>query len=249
MSVSADTGSAGRIVTFYSYKGGTGRTMALANVAWLLATHGYKVLTIDWDLESPGLHRYYHPFLKDKSLTNSEGILDLIRKYADAALRSKVSDQEIRSMAHIEEYAASLDWDFPNGGQLDFVPAGRHDLGYTRAVSTFDWDSFWHKLDGNHLLDALREDMVGAYDFVLIDSRTGTSDTGGICTIQLPGIVVNCFTLNTQSINGAVAITESILEQAPGMTVYPVPTRIEDGEKAKLERGRAYSRRKFEPFQ
>ena len=28
----------GRILTFYSYKGGTGRSMALANVAWILAS-------------------------------------------------------------------------------------------------------------------------------------------------------------------------------------------------------------------
>ena len=42
----------GQVVTFYSYKGGTGRTMALANVAWILAANGKKVLTIDWDLES-----------------------------------------------------------------------------------------------------------------------------------------------------------------------------------------------------
>ena len=34
----------GKIVTFYSYKGGTGRTMALANVAWILASTGLKVL-------------------------------------------------------------------------------------------------------------------------------------------------------------------------------------------------------------
>jgi cellulose biosynthesis protein BcsQ len=33
----------GKIVTFYSYKGGTGRTMALANVAWILASSGLKV--------------------------------------------------------------------------------------------------------------------------------------------------------------------------------------------------------------
>lgn len=248
MSVSADTGSPGRIITFYSYKGGTGRTMALANVAWLLATNGHRVLAIDWDLESPGLHRYFHPFLKDKNLTNSEGILDLVRKYADTALRSEVGPGELRSLAQIQEYAASLDWEFPHGGQLDFVPPGRHDLGYTAAVSTFDWDSFWRRLDGGKLLDALREDMARRYDFVLIDSRTGTSDTGGICTVQLPDTVVNCFTLNTQSINGAAAITDSIRLQNPEITVYPVPTRIEDGEKAKLERGRAYSRRKFEEF-
>lgn len=53
----------GRIVTFYSYKGGTGRTMALANTAWILAANGNRVLAVDWDLEAPGLHRFFHPFL------------------------------------------------------------------------------------------------------------------------------------------------------------------------------------------
>ena len=36
--------SRGRIVTFYSFKGGTGRTMALANVAWILAANGMRIL-------------------------------------------------------------------------------------------------------------------------------------------------------------------------------------------------------------
>jgi cellulose biosynthesis protein BcsQ len=37
----------GKIITFYSYKGGTGRTMA--NVGRILASNGYDVLLIDWD--------------------------------------------------------------------------------------------------------------------------------------------------------------------------------------------------------
>ena len=36
---------AGQIITFYSYKGGTGRTMAMANVAWIIASNGKRVLT------------------------------------------------------------------------------------------------------------------------------------------------------------------------------------------------------------
>lgn len=62
----------GRIITFYSYKGGTGRSMAMANVAWLLAFQGKRVLTIDWDLEAPGLHRYLHPYLDDPNSPNPE---------------------------------------------------------------------------------------------------------------------------------------------------------------------------------
>ena len=37
----------GKIVTFYSFKGGVGRTMALANVAWILASNGLRVLVAD----------------------------------------------------------------------------------------------------------------------------------------------------------------------------------------------------------
>ena len=36
----------GQVVTFYSFKGGTGRTMALANVAWILASNGKRVLGV-----------------------------------------------------------------------------------------------------------------------------------------------------------------------------------------------------------
>jgi Mrp family chromosome partitioning ATPase len=50
------------IVTFYSYKGGVGRSMALANIALLLARRNLRVLTVDWDLEAPGLERYFSYF-------------------------------------------------------------------------------------------------------------------------------------------------------------------------------------------
>ena len=65
----------GEIITFYSFKGGTGRTMALANVASLLSEQlrpAQKILAIDWDLEAPGLHRFLTPLLgqpRDTSLS------------------------------------------------------------------------------------------------------------------------------------------------------------------------------------
>ena len=82
-----------QIITFYSYKGGTGRTMALANVAWILAANGQRVLAVDWDLESPGLHRYFHPFLRDKQLRRPRGVIDMVRDYAAAAM-APASDRD-----------------------------------------------------------------------------------------------------------------------------------------------------------
>lgn len=77
----------GRIVTFYSYKGGTGRTMALANTAWILAANGFRVLTVDWDLEAPGLAKFFRPFLDQAALAGTTGMMDLITEYREEALR------------------------------------------------------------------------------------------------------------------------------------------------------------------
>ena len=46
----------GAVTTFYSYKGGVGRSLLLANAARFLATLGKGVVAIDFDFEAPGLH-------------------------------------------------------------------------------------------------------------------------------------------------------------------------------------------------
>jgi cellulose biosynthesis protein BcsQ/tetratricopeptide (TPR) repeat protein len=244
-----DSHRLGRILTFYSYKGGTGRTMALANVAWILASNGHRVLAIDWDLESPGLHKYFHPFLVDKQLRDSPGVIDMIRAYAAAAMRPADADElDIDELAQIQRYASSLEYPFPDGGLLDLVSAGRQVPAYSRTVSTFNWDNFYERLGGGAFLAALREDLRRHYDYVLIDSRTGLSDAAGICTVLLPDVVVDCFTMSTQSIDGAVAVARSIRSQRTDpVQVFPVPMRIEDGEAGKLERSRNYARQRFEP--
>jgi cellulose biosynthesis protein BcsQ/uncharacterized protein (DUF2267 family) len=247
------TSGAGQIITFYSYKGGTGRTMALANVAWVLASCGMRVLVVDWDLESPGLHRYFHPFLLDKKLRVSRGIIDLIRDFATAALQPHPGPEDpnwYERYADVERFAASLEWSFPGAGVIDFLPAGQQDKSYSKAVSTFDWPAFYDRLKGGVFLRALRQDMRKHYDYILIDSRTGLSDTASICTVLMPDVVVNCFTLSQQSIEGAASVSDSINGQRVDnpVRILPVPMRVEDAEQVKLEAGRDYARHRFAPF-
>ncbi|MCK9922106.1 FxSxx-COOH system tetratricopeptide repeat protein [Frankia sp. AgPm24] len=243
---------AGRIVTFYSYKGGTGRSMALANIAWLLSSRGRRVLVVDWDLEAPGLQRYFHPFLQDPQLRSTRGVMDLIWSFTAAALSPPRTDEEdwLAQVSSITPYAESLNWDFPDGGTIDFVCSGQHDAAYSRRLSAFDWTTFYEEHGGADFIDALAESMRSSYDWILIDSRTGFSDTAGICTMQLPDIVVNCFTLSSQSIEGAVAVARSIaaLENDRRIRILPVPMRVEDSERAKLERGRDVARATFAPY-
>ena len=47
------------IVTFYSFKGGVGRSMALANIARWFQLCGLNVVAVDWDLEAPGLETFF----------------------------------------------------------------------------------------------------------------------------------------------------------------------------------------------
>ncbi len=243
--------SQGQIITFYSYKGGTGRTMALANVAWILASNGNRVLSVDWDLESPGLHKFFHPFLDESTVSATPGVIEIINDYASAAVDpGERSDDWHLEFAHVQRHAVSLDWVFPDGGRLDFLSAGRQNRDYSAAVCSLDWDNFYDRLGGGRFFRAMRDDMKQNYDYVLIDSRTGLSDVADICTIELPDVLTICFTLSDQSIEGAANVARQISGRYRdrNIRVLPVPMRIEDGEKEKLDVGRALARMKFEGF-
>ncbi|AXI80400.1 FxSxx-COOH system tetratricopeptide repeat protein [Peterkaempfera bronchialis] len=233
----------GTVVTFYSFKGGTGRTMALANVAWILASNGKRVLTMDWDLEAPGLYRYFFPFLGDPALDSTPGVIDLVRDF-DALVPRPPADR-YQEYARVERYASSLRWDFPGHGYIDFVSPGRQTPEYSQAVNTYDWRGFHERRGGSAFLDALRRDMRENYDYALIDSRTGYSDTSGITTLQLPDVLVNCFTFNTQAIKGTAGIARDVQRQAPKVRILPVPMRVEDAEQGKLEVSRDHAREQF----
>jgi len=241
----------GQIVTFYSYKGGTGRTMALANVAWILAANGMRVLVADWDLESPGLHRFLRPFLPSETeVADTPGIIDLIKGYQRVAARTGGAERlggAIKDLAKVERYAFSLDWDFPGNGTLDFLSPGKQNIDYMATLASLDWDNFYHDLNGGEFLDALRDDMKRHYDYVLIDSRTGLGDMAEICTVHLPDMLIDCFTLSIQGVEGGADVAKRIqLHRARGIRILPVPMRVDDkAEKEKVEAGHATAVRLF----
>lgn len=199
------------IVTFYSYKGGVGRSLALANVAMLLARDGARVLAIDWDLEAPGLEEYFDDFRVN---ADGRGLLFLLRDRGNFA-------------EHVWRlYATDSD------ASLDLLPSGRDERDYYPALERFNQENFFAE-GGGDFLEALREEWLARYDYVLIDSRTGLSDAGGVCTIQLPDIVVGMFTATRQSVRGVRDVLElaqgsrqNLAYTRPQFSVIPVPCRI-----------------------
>ena len=203
------------IVTFYSYKGGVGRSMALANIAILLAQRGLKVLAVDWDLEAPGLERYFSYF---ETRQTGPGLLRMCMQARD------------KGKAEYTKFASTIECKTKH--PLTLLSSGREtDESYSTNLEEFDWEAFFRKR-GGAFIESLRERWKEDFDVTLIDSRTGLSDTGGICTIQLPDIVVGMFTANLQSLYGvrdvmrlAQQARQRLAYDRMPLSVFPLPAR------------------------
>jgi NUBPL iron-transfer P-loop NTPase len=196
----------GTVITFYSYKGGVGRSMAVANIAWLLASeYGKRVVVVDWDLEAPGLHRFFG--IKDAEL--GPGLIDYLTSYRDALREPerKFSESNVLITGYLQ-----LVESFLNGGSLRLMSAGaqKDRASYVRKVRDFDWKGFYDNWSGTQLIEAMRTQFRQEADFTLVDSRTGLTDIGGICTVQMPDTVVFVFVFNAQNINGVATIASEL---------------------------------------
>ena len=182
------------IVTFYSFKGGVGRTLALANIGVILAQNGHRVLAIDFDLEAPGLTRYLENVFGGE-LQLKCGLLELLERQRDEGDAVELLQRNLVEVLRPE-----------GGGVLDLITSGYQNKGYPARILGFDWASFFREADGGDFFEQCRHQWSQQYDFVLIDSRTGITDSGGICTIQLPDLIVPVFTASRQSVEGVIDV-------------------------------------------
>jgi MinD-like ATPase involved in chromosome partitioning or flagellar assembly len=206
----------GSVITFYSYKGGVGRTMALANIAVLLALRGLRVMMVDWDLEAPGLHQFF-PLAK----RNERGLLELLH---DAS-------QMKEGVPDYREYTSNV---AAGGNTLTLLAAGALDQNYEKLVLKFDWPKFFDEQRGGSILETLRDQWRDAFDVTLIDSRTGITDAGGVCTILMPDILVPVVVPNRQSLEGTKKIVrraqqarQELAFDRTGLLVFPLLSRFD----------------------
>ncbi len=189
--------------TFYSFKGGVGRSMALANSAVELAKRGRRVLAVDFDLEAPGLDTFDILRPRDDVL----GIIDFVHEYLDSGQAPEVC----RFMSRLPAVG-------DNDGELWIMPSGAQSAMYAAHFNEIDWAELYEKRDGYLLFEDLKAQWAQAInpDYVLIDSRTGHTDTGGICTRQLPDAVAILFFPNEQNLRGLAKIVKDIRGEASG---------------------------------
>jgi tetratricopeptide (TPR) repeat protein len=227
--------SGGEVITFYSYKGGTGRSMALSNIAVLLARRQNAttpVLMIDWDLEAPGLHHYF-----EHAPEHKPGVLEFFEACREQILRrrsgtpapdSEELAQDVLTAVGWEQYVSRVD----DASQLYLMRAGRFDDTFAERLAALEWEALFHSCPA--LFRCFAERLARHFRHVLVDSRTGRTDIAGICTTLLPRKLVLVFTPNRQSLDGVQALIQRATtyrrshedEQRP-LLVYPLPSRME----------------------
>lgn len=208
----------GLIVTFYSYKGGVGRSFILSNIAAVLSVWGYRVLCIDWDLEAPGLTHYFKPWIKSN---NQRGLVDLVLDFAKGTSPSW------------QDYLIEIE--LPNAKRtMQLLAAGSQDNDYFTRVQGIEWDRLYKSNDLGIFIESMRTQWKEKFDFVLIDSRTGITDIGGICTVQLPDILAVIVAANQQNIDGAANVIDRCVKQRDklpydrgGLIVMPIVARLD----------------------
>lgn len=241
------------ISTFYSFKGGVGRSMAMANVAAVLARRGLRVLMIDFDLEAPGLEQFFQ--INQEGVRRSPGLLDLLLRYKEAM---SLGGGEDTGFTRLDAYIRPVYERLPAGGRLDILPAGQRQepeqlARYALNLRTFDWQDFYFNWKGDLFFEWLRRSLVAGgpaaeggggarYDLVLVDSRTGVTEMGGICGYQLADVIVMLCAANHQNVQGTDAMARDFrsaenlrLRAGRPLQIVIVPARIEQQDPALLE--------------
>jgi hypothetical protein len=258
------------IYTFYSFKGGVGRSMALASVAYLLATRGLRVLTIDFDLEAPGLERYFFEADGATAAKSRPGLIDLLLTYK----RALSNEEEFRKgeFRQWQRFVQNAVPTVAGGGRVDLLTAGQREPQerygmYASAVRSFDWLDFFHHWKGERFFDWLRGELVadaqgagGTYDAVLVDSRTGITEMGGVCAYQLADVAVMLCAANEQNLDGTLRVARDFrsdatlaLRRGRRLELLVVPARLEAQNERReefLEKfGKTFDRASYLPKQ
>jgi tetratricopeptide (TPR) repeat protein len=196
---------------------------------------------IDWDLEAPGVERFFD--VDGEAVRNSPGLLDLLLRYKE---RLTTNEMERPIFEDIHAYVVDIDnkTSERGGGRLAILPAGRradeHFTNYAATVRTFDWTDFYERWGGELFFADLKRQCQEIADVVLIDSRTGVTEMGGVCTYQLADVVVMLCAPSQQCLDGTFRLATDYVRpevnevRGTPLKLLIVPARLENAETEQL---------------
>ena len=229
-------------VTFFSYKGGVGRTLAAANFALYSARAGLATAIVDFDLDAPGVDSKF----SDLAIAEDKpGVLDYILDYQETGKIASI--KEMATRVPLPERAAPL-WVLHAGQYLQ--------SSYFAKLHRLDWARlFSENGEGvaffQQFLSGLEQELQ--IDLAVFDSRAGVSEIAGLCTQQLGDEVVLLTSLAAESIKVTRHIV-STLEQSKvaraldkAKSIKVVVTRIPRPDDLPATHARLATRLKIDP--
>jgi cellulose biosynthesis protein BcsQ len=208
-------------VTFYSFKGGVGRTTALIHVAWILAMRGRKVVAVDLDLEALGLSA-----LPNLTPIPEHGIVDYFyeRSYIPKGVEPNVSIVDIFGEVRI-----------PNApGRLFIVPTGSLNLNYITKLDDLRASAVTEH--GEDLWSVFFREITEQLqpDIILVDSRTGINEWGAFSLLRAADQAIVFLYPNEQNKRGIDLLLEAFSGRVSLQLVFsPVPFGDAGMEKVK----------------
>jgi len=194
------------IVTFYSYKGGVGRSLLAANIGVLTARRG-KTLLWDLDIEAPGLHNI--PGLTP-SKPVKEGFFEWMIAWQESGKASNKAD-----FGKLVKLACQT----PERDRLFILPAYGDHKDFAGLFQSIRWDDFLVRdLDSGLALFRGILDSFGKAGFqtVLLDSRTGITDIGGLLAALLPYATVLVGNYGRQNTRGLAHVWQALQPASEG---------------------------------
>lgn len=193
------------ITTFYSLRGGVGRSTSLASTARILADRGRKVVAMDMDLEAPGLASL---FGVGSQVRDAHGVVELLYSI-DIGL------ENIDLSKHLIKIGSD---------DLFCLPAGYPSSDYARKLGLLD-PTAWYNEDRNPLtilLDLIRNDLPFKPDHILIDSRTGITPFSAPLLFDVPDLAVIVFFPHDQARRGTELLTNALISSVGSRQVQDV---------------------------
>ena len=192
------------IVSFFSFKGGVGRTSTLVATALTLARNGHRVAIVDLDLEAPGLATIFSP-----DDFNNLGVIDYL-------LEKKIQENDWRLRNHLIPINKQTLLG-EQGEIIQLLPAGTIDGNYLEKLARLD---FQNLVDGelqSIMVDMLKElnNEAKPLDFILMDARAGFHDIGGLAITALSHAAVIFGTQSRQSWAGLAHVIRHLA--SPGV--------------------------------
>ena len=191
------------IITFYSYKGGMGRTTTLTSYALdLVLNHNKKVCILDCDFEAPGYLNFFNLSHNDSLKSGSKnGIVEFL---VDHNFKGEVDIENYIVQAVSSEKLLDNLYIMPAGNLSDTTIVETEDTyithrdQYLEGLSRLDLANEQTIIEGFAAIFKALKDKINP-DVILIDSRTGFNDVFGVTALVLSDLIVGFFGSSEQT--------------------------------------------------